>query len=747
VRGWSLGLRFALRPIGAGRSRNLLFVLGFGLGALLLTFAITLLQANSSQVKRTRLIAPSIAKVDSTFHVVRFTLPWNEQPWTTMYVAADRPKAPAPRGLSSFPRAGEVWLSPALAHQLRSNQDLRERLPGETTGQIAAAGLASPTQLLAIVGMAKGSLGNRGPAVGWGAPGIDYAESALPTDSLWLSLSTLAGIPLLFFLLTISRLSSQARARRATELVMLGASNKVIARAAGVETGILAGLGSLLGYVVACAITPLVAAQGWFGITWYSADTPPNAYQALITVVLISIIVAQSSKFATRTRRRNGSRGPGRGSIPGLVACAPMAVCSSVLLGFVATGVFAPDRHLATGPLTLIFAVTALASVGGALLALPWIAEAIAAKPTLWGASTTSLMAKRRLQADARATTRVAGALVLTMVTSLLAVAVLDDIQSLVRPAPAGHVVDAIFPRDATLLSIKQALEESSAPTLALRLPVPADGSESDRDFQVAVLTCSSLYRFVPSLNGHQVCEPGRSFSTGGNEVADGPVIQVAAGATVLHNQLPAPASTIITAQDLRASFLDGVSVIVTQEPLAWAASSRSGDLVALPGPGEKASDTFVTRVLSRVPLSLINYDDVDTSNLYRLPAARKAVLSFAALGLIAALATFLMTSADLRNVRRRDNTSLIVLGMRSSDLVLTEVKQSLLTTIIALGVGVWTGWLVGVTYLTLGGHHVFFRSGLQFALVVSAVSVVFAVSVNIRPPGGAIRSEHLKRA
>ncbi|MFF4731728.1 hypothetical protein ACFY3M_41875 [Streptomyces mirabilis] len=64
---------------------------------------------------------------------------------------------PAPPGLTAFPKQGEVYVSPALAELLRKlpATQLSDRFPKATSyGTVGAAGLASPDELVAVVGRA-----------------------------------------------------------------------------------------------------------------------------------------------------------------------------------------------------------------------------------------------------------------------------------------------------------------------------------------------------------------------------------------------------------------------------------------------------------------------------------------------------------------------------------------------------------------------------------------------------------------
>lgn len=66
-----------------------------------------------------------------------------------------RPPTPAPPGLAAFPRQGDMYVSPALAKLLDRlpARQLADRFPRvREYGTIGAAGLASPDELVAVVG-------------------------------------------------------------------------------------------------------------------------------------------------------------------------------------------------------------------------------------------------------------------------------------------------------------------------------------------------------------------------------------------------------------------------------------------------------------------------------------------------------------------------------------------------------------------------------------------------------------------
>lgn len=82
-----------------------------------------------------------------------------QEPVTVVNLARlpGRGQTPAPPGLSHFPQQGQVYVSPALAellHKLPAAQ-LADRFPKVSSyGTIGAAGLASPDELVAVIGRA-----------------------------------------------------------------------------------------------------------------------------------------------------------------------------------------------------------------------------------------------------------------------------------------------------------------------------------------------------------------------------------------------------------------------------------------------------------------------------------------------------------------------------------------------------------------------------------------------------------------
>ena len=603
-----------------------------------------------------RATLPASATGTSSFHARTVTLPYGSKPWTTTLVAADTTTAPPPPGLPRFPAPGETWLSPALQAMSTHDPAVAQRVPGTRAGLISRAGLVSPDQLLAIVGRPAGSLNESGASNSWGRPGPGDSDDALiPGRALLLTAATLIGIPLLFFALTINRLSSTARTRRTAALHLLGVPQRTLARASSVEAGILAATGTVAGLGLGTLCIPFAAGSGIFGVKWFATDTVPSVAQILLTVLLVTLTAAKLGAIAARrdldaslTIRRDAS------TRARAIRLLPLATASGVLITLILVGAAYPDKTLATSGITILYIIASGAAVGGALYALPWITHVIALRIVQPHSSVAVLLAGRRLAHDASASARMAGGIVLMIVTSLLGLAVVVDLQSQVTLAPAGHTMEILFPHSTAPQQIQDAVRTAPAATRALRISLDnRPSAPSGAIWGLTVVTCHDLITLV-----------GQVATTQGTDCRDNQVYRLASGdishlSAAARHRLPTPTPISLKAPHLLASALSGTTLIVTQAPSRWADLAPGGDLVALPGPGEAAADRFTTQILRAAPLASVNYDDVDMTSIYRLPIIRHLVLACSGLGLLAALATFLIAAGDRGRERRREKARL----------------------------------------------------------------------------------------
>ncbi|MFJ8539698.1 FtsX-like permease family protein [Streptomyces sp. NPDC093591] len=250
------------------------------------------------------------------------------QATTTTYVRQDpvtvvnlaqlsgREQTPAPPGLSAFPKRGEVYVSPALAdllHHLPAGQ-LADRFPKtKSYGTIGAAGLASPDELVAVVGRAPGD-----KAVSETAGEQNYyddglSERALVSGFTGTKASVFTGVdqgtvllgvvllvmPVVVLASAAGRLGAARREQRLAALRLAGATPRQILAMTAVEAAGVGAAGALAGALAYTALLPALAelpygvggwytGQLWVGLPWLAAVV--LAVTALITVSAVTML-------------------------------------------------------------------------------------------------------------------------------------------------------------------------------------------------------------------------------------------------------------------------------------------------------------------------------------------------------------------------------------------------------------------------------------------------------------------------
>jgi hypothetical protein len=228
-----------------------------------------------------------------------------------------RPRTPAPPGLDAFPKQGEVYVSPALAellHRLPANQ-LADRFPRvESYGTIGAAGLASPDELVAVVGRAPSDSALSETAAD-GASWYDRDQAARAVvggfssgrASLFTSMDqamallgvVLLAMPVVVLSAAAGRLGAARREQRLAALRLAGATPRQILAMTAVEAAAVGAAGALTGALAYGALLPALArvpygiggwytGQLWVGLPWLAAVVA--AVTALITVSAVSML-------------------------------------------------------------------------------------------------------------------------------------------------------------------------------------------------------------------------------------------------------------------------------------------------------------------------------------------------------------------------------------------------------------------------------------------------------------------------
>lgn len=358
-------------------------------------------------------------------------------------------EVPPPPGVAALPAPGEVVVSPALAALLDTAAEaaqLRARLGGDVAGTIGAEGLAHAEELVAVVtdpGL-EPTPDDAVPAVDHRLLGPVEPSPVLPVDGYadhdpdpaidpaYRMMAGVAGMllvgPAVLLLGAAARFTAARRATRLAGLRLAGASPGQITGIATVETAVGAGVGALVGVLLAALGRWVLDGTPLAGGPFTAADLDPGL-PTTVAVVAGALVVAVAATLAGLRRVRTSPLGV----VQAVGVRRPRAVRLLVTLllwaGFGVAAVL-----VASGAGTVLLVVGLGGVIATASIAGPWVTWLLGAVGGRLARRPTTLVAARRTTADPAGAFRPASPLVLTaftggfllVVTGVLALNVVD---------------------------------------------------------------------------------------------------------------------------------------------------------------------------------------------------------------------------------------------------------------------------------------------------------------------------------
>ncbi|MET8976916.1 FtsX-like permease family protein [Streptomyces sp. NPDC004539] len=409
-----------------GLQSQLLAAGAAAIGAFLLLVMVAAALGSADRADRTTWRTPEAAPASAATAIQAMTTTYvRHDPVTVVNLAQlpNRPATPAPPGLNAFPKQGEVYVSPALADlldKLPKNQ-LAARFPEvRSYGVIGAAGLASPDDLVAVVGRAATD-----PAVSEAAGRQNYYDEDLTERALISGFggtkasvftgsdrtTVLMGVVLLIVPVVVlasaaGRLGAARREQRLAALRLAGATPRQILAMTAAEAAAVGAAGALAGALAYAALLPALAelpygvgawytGQLWVGPLWLATIT--LAVTALITVSAVTTLRQVASSPLGVAQQSN----PRRTRLIRLV----------LFLGVLAYiwGTTGGDRQLTGQRLVALL----LLFYGAFWLFGPWVVDRLGRIVGRYAVRPATLLAARRLSDDPRAAWRTVSGLVL----------------------------------------------------------------------------------------------------------------------------------------------------------------------------------------------------------------------------------------------------------------------------------------------------------------------------------------------
>jgi hypothetical protein len=415
-----LGLRFVRRPGPGGRAANLAALGATAVVALLVTFLVAGslgLTHRSDRIGWRNTDSGTARSAVGAVHEVEDMAVGKPLTRIDLAITNNQRSAelPPPPGLPHTPKPGEVFVSPGVAELWAGGQlATRFNLP-QPTGQISAAGLSSPDELIVIRGVTPNTEGLRATdhpkyLETWRGTAMDSRMSML------LALVAFGVALVLFPLLSLvgqaAGVAAKRREHRLAALRLAGATRSQVLLLSAVEQAVLGFLGAIVGLIGYTLISPLIARIPLGGGRWYVHDLTVSWWLVLVVLVAVPILSVISALI-----------GLGRVSITplGVVRGQTRKATSALRLGLLVIG---PVMLAVIGTRGAVLPL--VIGIGLAALAVrivgPWAVQVIGKFLARTAKGPVVLLAGRRLADDPKAAFRPVAALVLSgFVTGFLA--------------------------------------------------------------------------------------------------------------------------------------------------------------------------------------------------------------------------------------------------------------------------------------------------------------------------------------
>lgn len=442
------GLRLSLRGGRESVSRLVVMALAVALGVAMLLATISIMNALSAQNSRGAWLAtqpavtnqapfagppaaPSDAR-DALWWLVS-TEEFRGQVVVRVDVAAQSVHSLVPPGIVRLPRPGQYYVSGALATLLRTTpaDQLRDRFAGREVGRISPSALASPHDLIIIIGDRAGALSKvpaAGKITGFATSSSNGGPDSLGSTGLEIILGILGLVlllPVLVFIGTATRLSAARREQRYAAMRLAGATTRQVAMIAATEAVLAAVVGVAVGFAVFALIEPAIVHIPLSGQPFDPGDVSLNLADALIVALGVPLATAFVARAALR-RVRISPLGVSRRVTP----TAPRAFrVIPLVAGVIELSYFVAVGHpSSSGSQIEGYFLGFLLVMVGLVLAGPWLTM----KGALLLASRTdkvpSLIAGRRLSDNPRASFRAVSGLILAIFVTSVSVGVISTL-------------------------------------------------------------------------------------------------------------------------------------------------------------------------------------------------------------------------------------------------------------------------------------------------------------------------------
>lgn len=651
--------------------------------------------------------------------------------------------APMPPGIKKLPEPGEIYLSPALAALLESDEGelLRPRFDHEVAGIIGEPGLVGPGELQYYLGSDELNPDFAELVTGYGVE--DQPDEPIPPILVMLVLVavTIMLLPVVMFMAVAVRFGGESRDRRLAALRLVGADQAMTRRVAAGESLLGALVGLALGWVLFEVGARLLVGAGFLEyitsdeISVFAQDIDPDPVFAGIVVLAVPLV----SVFATQLSMRRLAVEP-----LGVVRNAKPArrrLWWRLLLAVVGVACLSPAMlassflHDDLGRSMVVFGVLTL--LLGLAAMLPWLVETLVARSR--GGTPSWQLATRRLQLGGGSAFRAvigvavaaAGAIALQMMVSAVETDELSytghsDNQTQIT-APARHSDYREMAK--TLDAIEGTEVDWAYSTLWV-------GTEDDQ-FSLVIADCADLAEIAKI----DECAAGDVFGVTdadgvpkpGTKVEVWSEMEESAGMTEW--TVPKPGEKVTLNPDDEGMY-EMHGLLMTPEAMDESVRelASSNVMVETDAGNPDAVEQVRNVAATNTPeWEAASYNSVEVSSTYA--KLRSALLAGVVATMLLIGLSLLVNTIEQLQERRRLMSVLVAFGTRRRSLVFSVLWQTAIPVAIGLAIATVTGLGLGTILVQITSNGIIFDWSSVLSFNAAGAGMVLVVTLLSLPP------------
>lgn len=572
------------------------------------------------------------------------------------------------------------------------------------------------------------------------APSTVLAFDRNAANLLMAGTIALVGLPVLVFVATIARLSARVRDHRLGNLRLLGLSAAQTRWVAATEVGVTSLVGALAGATTFALVAPIIPGFEVAGrnLAVDSLTPPVLGWVCVLLAILVTAVLTAGLPQRLATDRVLSEVREGESQQFRLILVVPL-VAGFLLCWATRSPLLDRDDTVTTAEIVMIFAGVALLGIG-ILLVVPVFATLIAGLILRWGRGPLATLVGRRLQTQPAGATRVIAVLMVGLFVVVGARGVLTAFLSTPQYLHAAAFVErnqtaetSAAPDEAegtveTLRAVEGVGRVRSFPMLHASSAEPTDL----RDFtaNVVVASCDDLAGDVGLLAG---CSDTTASLVGAHDwqwVTDAGAVRVQSmtgfashGEAVTVSM--AGAGYIDFAEFERAfgALTDTAIIVLPPDAPGLAELVEVTDriVVAEAGPGR-----FLYDRVEQAGVPVISWVDLETYDFVQGMLMLVATLAVVVLSI--GLLTFTIAGVDRALSRRRELTSLRLIGTPGWILRAAQWCEVAIPAALGSLLAIVAGGYAGATYLQLdGGRFMPLTTAFTLAVAATAASMVLA--------------------